>query len=173
VEGRLSAGRRACGVWVLYVCLSHRSDSWFEQAEAAAETGKGRQPQYPVGWDPRLDKASTTSNNNKKKKKQQQQQQQQQQQEAKTPTAAPEPPNAVVSASVELVAAGVAALGVSPPVEGEVLARRVKALQKKLRQIGELEARVCDGGSLTSEQREKLGRKAAVEEELRALHSKA
>ncbi len=60
--------------------------------------------------------------------------------------------------------------------EGEALARRIKALQKKLRQMEELEATLVGGGGgeggLTPEQREKLGRKAAVEAELRPLQAK-
>lgn len=121
-----------------------------------------------MGWDPNLaaGHASRTVG-------------QRRQQSSKPSSSKPKPEaKAPPSASVESVAAAVSGLRVSEPapapLEGEALARRVKGLQKKLRQIEDLEARAAGGGeegreSLMPEQRGKLGRKAAVEDELRAL----
>lgn len=130
-----------------------------------------QQQRYPVGWDPNLAAGHASEKGGQRR------------QQSSKPSSKPKPEaKAPPSVSVETVAAAVGGLRVSEPapalLEGEVLARRVKALQKKLRQIEELEARVAGGGgdgmeSLTPEQREKLGRKAAMEDELRALQSMA
>jgi hypothetical protein len=58
---------------------------------------------------------------------------------------------------------------VAMPPAAEASAKRVRALQKKLREIGRLEARVADGAVLQESEREKLGRKGEVEAQMASL----
>ena len=56
-------------------------------------------------------------------------------------------------------------------MSAEDLAKRVKKLKKQLKQIDELAAKVAGGLSPSSEQREKLDKKAAVAADLAAAEA--
>lgn len=60
-------------------------------------------------------------------------------------------------------------------LDSEAAAKKVKNLKKKLRQIDELQAKVDSGEikELTAEQKEKLARKEALEQELKELEEKS
>lgn len=128
-----------------------------------------------MGWDPSLvaKKGGGGGGGRGKKSKKQQQQQ---------GKPAPPQPGAAATApgptSMGSVTAGVAGLQVATEGGGDnddddagALARRVKALQKRLRQIEALEAQMAGGGELTPEQREKVGRKGMLREELGTLQA--
>lgn len=146
-----------CHAYLVLICVSTRCV--FDQGEPTSRR--------PVGWDPSLATASKsgggsggTGGGGKKKR-----------------PIKPKPPSHP-EASLDGVVRGMAELQVdaagkaAPAVGGggNCLGRRVRALEKRLRQIQELEAR--DRTALTPEQREKLGRKAALQEGLMDLQSR-
>jgi partner of Y14 and mago len=133
------------------------------------------QRSHPVGWDPAAGQAAGASTSAEQKsraqKKNEARREKRKQQKEQQATAGGDGEEAMPA--VDAVAEGLGKLALREAGQGGKdegppdLAKRHKALLKKLRQIEELQARV-DAGSLTptAEQMEKLERRAALKREV-------
>ncbi|NXY86720.1 PYM1 protein, partial [Alcedo cyanopectus] len=134
-------------------------------AQPGREAGSGR---TPGGGDSSLSKAAKR-NLKRKEKRRQQQEKGERDPEGLTPAGGDAGPgDSGGEAGRPLCLPGAAA---PEPGEAPEKSRRLKNLRKKLRQVEELQLRV-DSGQLaqpTKEQLEKLGRRKALERELREL----
>ena len=74
--------------------------------------------------------------------------------------------------ALEMATDAVAALGVQPVAEADPT-KVVKKLEKKLREIAEIEKKLSDGNPLTPEQQEKLGKKMQITAKLNEIRSLA
>ncbi|XP_027764196.1 partner of Y14 and mago [Empidonax traillii] len=132
------------------------------------DTAPARPPGPPQGAPPEQGLSKAARRNLKRKEKRRQQQEK-----------APEQPQDTDGLSSALEKVSLSGTGGAPPAQGGDSAgnsersRRIKSLRKKLRQVEELRRRLEAGGlpQPTQEQLEKLGRRKALEDELRGLES--
>ncbi|XP_050190511.1 partner of Y14 and mago [Myiozetetes cayanensis] len=129
------------------------------------DTAPARPPQGPP---PEQGLSKAARRNLKRKEKRRQQQEK-----------APEQPQDTDGLSSALEKVSLSGTGGAPPAQGgdgagnSERSRRIKSLRKKLRQVEELRRRLEAEGlpQPTQEQLEKLGRRKALEDELRGLES--
>ncbi|XP_027525050.1 partner of Y14 and mago [Corapipo altera] len=135
------------------------------------DTAPARPPGPPQGPPPEQGLSKAARRNLKRKEKRRQQQE-------KAPER-PQDTDGLSPALEKLSLSGPGGTGGAPPAQGgdgagnSERSRRIKSLRKKLRQVEELRRRLEAGGlpQPTQEQLEKLGRRKALEDELRGLES--